>query len=43
MIVTPILGSMIGRRTDAQKAHIHQIAGYFTTATYAASMITVTF
>lgn len=43
MIVTPILGSMIGRQRDSQKAHIHQIAGYFTTATYAASMLTVTF
>lgn len=43
MIVTPILGSMIGRQRDSQKAHIHQIAGYFTTATFAASMITVTF
>ncbi len=43
MIVTPILGSMIGRQRDSEKAHIHQIAGYFTTATFAASMITVTF
>jgi hypothetical protein len=43
MIITPILGSMIGRQRDSQKAHIHEIAGYFTTATFAAAMITVTF
>lgn len=43
MILTPILGSMIGRHTASHRAHIHQIAGYITTATLAAAMISVTF
>jgi hypothetical protein len=43
MIITPILGSMIGRHRDSQRAHIHQISGYITTATLAAAMISVTF
>jgi hypothetical protein len=43
MILTPILGSMIGRHTASHQAHIHQIAGYITTATLAAAMISVTF
>jgi hypothetical protein len=43
MIITPIIGSQIGRQRDSQKAHFHQLAGYITTATFAASMITVTF
>lgn len=44
MVATPILGSMIGRRSSSvQREHIHQVAGYITTATLAASLITVTF
>jgi hypothetical protein len=44
MIITPILGSMIGRRSSStQKEHIHQLSGYITLTTFAASMITVTF
>ena len=43
MIVTPILGSAIGRNRDPQRERVHQISGYITTAIYAASMITVTF
>ncbi len=45
MIVTPILGGMIRRRSGSsvQSERFHQIAGYFTTATFAASMIVVTF
>jgi hypothetical protein len=44
MIITPILGSMISRRSSStQKEHIHQISGYITLATFTASMITVTF
>lgn len=43
MIVTPILGSMIGRNSSLKKEHVHQFAGYITTAVFAASMITVTF
>jgi hypothetical protein len=45
MIITPILGSMIKRRSPNydQQARFHQIAGYVTTATFAASMIVVTF
>jgi hypothetical protein len=43
MVITPILGSMIGRHSDAQREHIHQLSGYITTATFAASLITVTF
>jgi hypothetical protein len=44
MIITPILGSMISRRSSStQKEHIHQLSGYITLATYTASLITVTF
>lgn len=45
MIVTPILGSMIGgrRHLDTEKAHVHQIAGYITTAIFASAMIVITF
>jgi hypothetical protein len=44
MIITPILGSMISRRSsDSQKEHIHQLSGYITLATYTASLITITF
>jgi hypothetical protein len=44
MIITPILGSMISRRSSStQKEHIHQIAGYITLTTFTASLITVTF
>ncbi len=45
MILTPILGSMIGGRChfNIDKAHYHQISGYITTAIFATSMIVVTF
>jgi len=45
MIITPILGGMIKRRSkDAmQSERIHQVSAYLTTATFAASMIVVTF
>lgn len=45
MIITPILGGMIKRRSSSamQSEHIHEISGYLTTATFAASMIVVTF
>jgi hypothetical protein len=47
MIITPILGSLIGgsRHLSAHidQAHYHQYAGYITTAVFAASMIIVTF
>ncbi len=45
MVVTPILGSLIGgrRHFNIDKAHYHQIAGYITTAVFATSMIVVTF
>jgi hypothetical protein len=43
MIITPILGFMIGRHSDLKKEHVHQFSGYITTAVFAASMITVTF
>ena len=45
MIITPILGGMIKRRSSSamQSERIHQISGYLTTATFAASMIVVTF
>ncbi|MFI5253810.1 MAG: hypothetical protein ACHQQQ_15430 [Bacteroidota bacterium] len=43
MVLTPILGSMIKHKTYDQKAHIHQISAYVTTAAMAASMIIVTF
>ena len=45
MIITPILGGMIRRRSKnaMESERIHQISGYLTTATFAASMIVVTF
>ncbi len=45
MIITPILGGMIKRRSSSaqESEHIHQISGYLTTATFAASMVVVTF
>ena len=45
MILTPILGSMIGgrRHFNIDKAHYHQISGYLTTAIFASAMIVVTF
>jgi hypothetical protein len=45
MIITPILGGMVKRRTgsDMQAARVHQVSAYITTAVFAASMITVTF
>ncbi len=45
MILTPILGSMIGgrRHFNVDKAHYHQISGYITTALFASAMIVVTF
>ena len=44
MVVTPILGSMINRRsTSTQQEHFHQVSGYITTAALAAAFITVTF
>jgi hypothetical protein len=42
MVVTPILGSMIGRRYPNDTSRIHQISGYITTSTLALSMIVVT-
>ncbi|MDR3625944.1 MAG: hypothetical protein P4L45_03890 [Ignavibacteriaceae bacterium] len=45
MIITPILGSMIGGRRsfNTDKAHFHQVAGYITTAVFTTSLIVVTF
>ena len=45
MIITPILGSLIQkhRTFNMDKAHFHQVAGYITTAIFAASMIVITF
>lgn len=45
MIATPILGGMIRHRTGSsvQAERVHQVAAYITTATFAASMIIVTF
>jgi len=43
MIITPILGSMIGRNSDLKREHIHQLSGYITLGVFTASMITVTF
>jgi hypothetical protein len=45
MIITPILGSMIGGRKsfNADKAHFHQVAGYVTTAIFTTALIVVTF
>ena len=45
MIITPILGSLIGgrRHFNIDKAHFHQVAGYITTAVFTASMLVITF
>lgn len=45
MIITPILGSLIGgrRHFNINKAHFHQVAGYITTAVFTASMLVITF
>ena len=45
MIITPILASYIGghRQFHTDKAHVHQVAGYITTAVFAASLIVITF
>jgi len=49
MIVTPILGSLIKTKgtfnqdTFSKQAHYHQVAGYITTAIFAAAMIVITF
>jgi hypothetical protein len=44
MILTPILGSMIGGRRsfNMDKAHFHQVAGYLTVAVFTASFIVIT-
>lgn len=45
MIVTPILANNIAGRKffNMDKAHIHQISGYITTAVFATSMLVITF
>ncbi|HLX11944.1 MAG TPA: hypothetical protein VKS81_03945, partial [Bacteroidota bacterium] len=43
MVVTPILGSLIGKRYPNQTATFHQVSGYVTLGALAASMIVVTF
>ena len=49
MILTPILGSMVRKRSghysyiDIPTAHFHQVAAYVTTGVFAASMIVITF
>jgi hypothetical protein len=45
MVITPILGSLINRRsTDYDKqAHFHQVSAYITTAALALSLAVVTF
>ncbi len=45
MIITPILGKLINRRGSSyyDRARIHQVSAYITTAVFAASMIVVTF
>lgn len=49
MILTPILGQMVGTRSKSgpdinlSRARFHQYAGYITTAIFAASMIVITF
>ena len=45
MILTPILGGMINKRSHSisETERFHQYSGYITTATFAASMIVVTF
>ena len=44
MILTPILATYIGshRRFNMDKARVHQVAGYITTAVFAASLIVIT-
>lgn len=44
MIITPIIGSMIGgrRNFNVNTAHFHQVAGYITTAVFTASLIVIT-
>jgi hypothetical protein len=45
MIITPILGSYIQshRTFNMDKAHVHQLSGYITTALFATSLIVITF
>lgn len=49
MILTPIVGSMVRKRsgrfsyTDLSTAHFHQVAAYATTGVFAASLIVITF
>ena len=44
MVITPILGGMIGRHADAlHRERIHQLSGYITLATFTASLVTITF
>jgi hypothetical protein len=45
MIATPILGNMIGgrRNFNIDRAHVHQIAAYATTAVFTAAMVVMTF
>lgn len=45
MIITPILASYISshREFNTDKAHVHQIAGYLTTAVFGLSLAVVTF
>ncbi len=44
MVITPILGKMIRNSTDYNTAaRFHQVSAYITTATFAASLIVITF
>jgi len=45
MIITPILANAISshRQFHMDKAHVHQVAGYITTAIFASAMIVITF
>lgn len=45
MIITPILANTITshRQFHMDKAHVHQVAGYITTAIFASAMIVITF
>lgn len=45
MIITPILASLMDEHKplNLDKAHVHQIAGYITTAIFATAMIVITF
>ena len=45
MIITPILANAIvsQRQFHMDKAHVHQVAGYLTTAIFASAMIVITF